>query len=204
MTKRILCIFDRKADADEKLKSLFIWIVFGFAFGGAFGLYAWGHYWLNGEPLILLSRSQLYAVNVATVIAFIIVAYTAVSLRAVRLSYRESTYLKEVDRGYHEPIVNQYEPIRDMIQDEVRDVKVRIERGGQTTYLNLAMTADQAKEYFDQLHLNANELRHLIEDHKGWEPVTRYLENRKIRVNSAAFAEIPGTIPRGEGVYLPV
>lgn len=204
MTKRLLAIGQRSAQADEKVKSIFTWMMLILAGVGVFAVYSWVQYWVSGDPVYLMSEAQIAWISIATLASFIIALLTAVSLRVVRLSYQESTYLKEVEKGYHEPIISDIEPIREAIQDEVGEVNIRREINGETIYTPLTMTASQAVQYYDRIPMNANEIRHLLDQHKGWKPVAAYLENRKIRANAEAFYSLPETIEKGQAVSWPV
>lgn len=205
MTKRLLAIGQRSAQADEKVKSIFTWMILLLSGVGAFSLYSWMQYWLSGDPIYLMSEAQIAWLSIATLASFIIALLTAVSLRVVRLSYQESTYLKEVEKGYHEPIISDIEPISSSaIQEEVGEVNIRREVNGETIYTPLTMTAAQAVQYYDRIPMNANEIRHLLDQHKGWNPVVTYLENRKIRANAEAFYSLPEKIEKGQAVSWPV
>jgi len=206
MIERIMSIADREANKAEKAKA---WIILVFLFIPAAAGYWVVIRWINWqttpshEGYFNLTESGLHLATTISIGFLILAVLLAVSALYARREYRESTYLHELQKGYHEPIMSHNEPIIPAIDTEIRDVKIRMERNGQTVYMPLAMTADQAIEYFDRLPLNANELRHLIEDYKGWGKVTRYLENRKIRANTEALYQIPESITTGQEVLFP-
>lgn len=208
MIERIMSIADREANKAEKAKA---WIILVFLFIPAAAGYWVVIRWINWqttpshEGYFNLTESGLHLATTISIGFLIMAILLAVSALYARREYRESTYLHELQKGYHEPIMSHNEPINtDIVNEEVRDVRVRMEINGQTDFPELPMTSTGAIRYFERLVLNANEIRQLIEEHKGWKPVVEYLENRKIRANVESFYALPGNIKTGQEVSFPV
>ena len=204
MIERLMSIADRNANKAEKAKA---WIIIVFllspASAGYWVIWRWIAWQVTPrhEGLFNLTESGLHVMTTVSIGFLIISAALAISALYARREYRESTYLNQLEKGYHEPIMSHHEPINTQaIDTEVRDVKIRMDRNGQTIYMPLAMTAEQAIEYYDRQPLNANELRQLIEEYKGWDKLTHYLSNRRIRANTEALYQIPERVEYGQAV----
>lgn len=206
MIKRLLAIRNRQADDDEKVKSLFTWIMLILAGAGAFGVYSWASYWLNGQPLYMLSESQLYAVNVCTLVAFIFTALTAVSLRSVRSNYREALYLKEVEKGYHAPYMELYGADEGQAsnEEEMYDFIVGLGTPEHTIFAPMPMYESQIVNTLESISLTPNQVTSYQREYKSSKLISDYLKKRKVRANREYLQSIPERIPVGQAVGFPV
>ena len=205
MTKRLVSIFSRSAELDEKLKGFFLLLVFMLSGVGAFAVYSWGSYWLGNEPAYLMTEGRMVWISITNLSVLIFSIFLLVSMVGVRMSYRESTHLREVEKGYHEPIMRYDEPIAyNHALEEKREFKAGVSRGSQTDFVPVDMTASQVIDTLDRLPLSPNQIRLYMDEYKSWEPVHSYLSKRKQRANIEAVHNIPDKIERGKEMYFPV
>ncbi len=207
MIKRIMSIGSRSAPPDEKAKG---WITILFlivpALSGYYAIYSKITYWITprNEGFYEITESGFVAMDAATVSLIIFALRCAISAAYARNNYSFSTYLKEAEKGYHEPIMSHSEPIEEEAE-AARNIITYAETMNGTTFMRKRyMTTIEAMIHFAGCEFTDNQLRLLQDDHKGNSDLYEYFEQMKIRLSNSQQKPVPKTLPKGETVELPL
>jgi len=193
------------AELDERIKGFFVLVLFVFAIGGiwAFSQFVIG--WLSPSDAEYMSAGQLRFWTVIVIASALMSIVFLVMTGSLYMSLRIATVAKYAEkRGIEDYTEDQYMHEAPE-KEEVRPVEYAITYPDRTTrFEKHYMNAESAMIYYSGLSLQDHQIKNLMKDHKGWEPIEKYLEQRLIELHNRNQMAIPSRPKLGEQIDFPL